>query len=863
MEEYTPMMRQYLGVKEQYKDAILFFRLGDFYEMFFEDAVTASKELEITLTGKDCGTKERAPMCGVPFHAADTYIARLVSKGYKVAICEQAEDPKSAKGIVKREVIRVVTPGTILDEGLLSYKSENYMCSLYKEGDSAAITFCDLSTGKMLSTWFEEDKSGHKLIDEMARFAPVEIIYNIEIHKTKDIRDYIEGSPALGVLNNDVFFDKEFTAEAVKTRFSEKAKNLNHLMVCATGALLSYLCSTQHMEPRHITEIEIYESAQFMDLDMVAQRNLELTETMYEKSKRGSLLWVLDDTETTMGARILKSWLARPLLNCAKIGARHIAVTELCHDMGKREELRDEFRHISDIERVTGRIVMGSANARDMIKLKSSFGHLPDIKRLMQGFQSTLLLEQYEKTDVLEDLCDLIERAINDDPPMALRDGDIIKEGFSEELDELRRARDGGGKIIAEIEQEERERTDIKNLKIRFNKVFGYFIEVSKANADRVPEDYIRKQTLVNGERYITPKLKEVENVVLGAAEKITALEYSLFQDVRNRIAAEVERILTTADAIGVTDCLLSLATVAVKNNYCCPKIDMSDNIEIRDGRHPVVEKVLKDTLFAPNDTHLDTKDNRLAIITGPNMAGKSTYMRQIALITIMAQMGSFVPAAACDIGLVDKIFTRVGASDDLSSGRSTFMVEMSEVADILKNATGRSLLILDEIGRGTSTYDGLSIAWSVLEYCTSKLKAKTLFATHYHELTQLEDKLDGVINYSIAVKKRGDDIIFLRKIVRGGADESYGVEVAKIAGVPDVIIERAKKILRSLESGDEGIKITGRKVKKEENTGQMGFETMGALELVDELKKIDANTLSPIEALNILFGLTRKAKEL
>ena len=865
MADPTPMMKQSFEVKEKYQDAILFFRLGDFYEMFYDDAKVASAVLNIALTKKNCGKEEPAPMCGVPFHAADAYIAKMVAAGYKVAICEQAEDPALAKGIVKREVVRVVTPGTILNDELLSQRVINYMCCVFKSGSGAGIAFCEASTGEMMTTSFTEDAE-NRIIDEIARFAPVEIIENIETHENKNIKSFIEnGTSAMPILYNDAYFDSEYTSKVVREQFGENAERLDELMTSACGAILSYIAATQQTQPMHIKNIEVYTSAQYMSLDKSARRNLELTESMRDKGKRGSLFWVLDDTKTPMGSRTMKNWVLRPLLNCASINGRLAAVSELYDDMQKREEIRGLLCYISDIERVIGRIVMGTANAKDLGRLRDSLPYLPKIKEVLKGFGCSLLKEQYENLDALEDIYDLLSRAIVDEPPFTLRDGGIIREGFSEERDALADARDGGSKILSEVENEEREVTGIKNLKVKYNKVFGYYIEISNGNLDKVPDYYIRKQTVVNGERFITPKLKEIEGIVLGASEKIIALEYKLFSEIRDKVAREVARVQKTARAIGMLDALASLASVAQKNGYNCPVVDMSDIIDIKSGRHPVVEKMLKDTLFVPNDTYMDIGGSRMSIVTGPNMAGKSTYMRQTALIVIMAQIGSFVPAESCRVGVVDKVFTRVGASDDLSAGQSTFMVEMSEVAEILREATKKSLLILDEIGRGTSTYDGLSIAWAVLEHCALKIGAKTLFATHYHELTQLEEKIEGIKNLSIAVKKRDDDIIFLRKIIKGAADESYGIEVAKLAGVPAPVINRAKKILASIESENAEISVVskGRPRKQEENTAQIGFGSMIANELADELKSIDPNILSPYEALSKLFELKKKAEEI
>jgi len=863
MQKITPMMQQYFEIKEQYKDAILFFRLGDFYEMFYEDAIVASRELQITLTGKSCGQEERAPMCGVPFHSADDYIATLVSRGYKVAICEQVEDPKAAKGIVKRDVVRIITPGTTLDEKILTQRGENYICAVCKNGAESGITFCEASTGQMQTTYFSDDADGTLLAEEIGRMSPAEIVYNLEAKECEKVQLVAEDCQSLTVLYNDAYFSKEYAEAAVEEQFGHKKAELSLLSLEATGALLSYFAQTQKIKPIHITDISVYTTAQFMEMDLTALNNLEICKNMRDREKKFSLYWVLDRCRTTMGSRTMRAWLIRPLLSCTQIIARHNGVEEFTKTPKLLETVRDLMSEISDMERVTGRVVMGTANPRDLIKLRSSLAVVPEIKAAMRDVKSTLLREQAERMDALPDLCDLIGRAIVDEPPLAMRDGNIIREGFSEELDALRRARDNGADIINEIEAAERERTDIKNLRIRFNKVFGYYIEVSKSNLSKVPEDYIRKQTTVNGERYITQQLKEVESVILGASEKITALEYQIFQDIRTRIAAETEKLQRTAHAVGVTDVLASLAAVAVRNRFVRPEMDTSEALEIRAGRHPVVESVLKNTLFVPNDTILDTDKNRLAIITGPNMAGKSTYMRQIALIAIMAQMGSFVPAEYCRMGIVDKVFTRIGASDDLSTGRSTFMVEMSEVSDILRHATRKSLLILDEIGRGTSTYDGLSIAWAVLEHCALKIGAKTLFATHYHELTKLEEKMEGVVNYNIAARKRGEDILFLRKIVRGGTDDSYGIEVARLAGVPETVTKRAKQILHEIEEGGEGVRVRGGVKKEQTDNGQIGFGTLAGSEILEELKRINAETLSPIEALNTLYKLTQKAREM
>ncbi len=861
MSKPTPMMEQYFEIKAQYKDTILFFRLGDFYEMFYEDAEIASKELEITLTGKSCGKEERAPMCGVPFHAADGYIAKLIQRGYKVAICEQVEDPKAAKGIVKRDVVRIVTPGTTLDEEILSQRGENYICAIFKEGHESSITFCEASTGKMQCTSFLDDKEGTLLSEEIARMMPAEMVLNLEAGECDRVKRVAENCRSLTVLYNDVYYSETYAAAAVEEQFGEKKEKLPPICIRSTGALLSYFSQTQKIKPVHITDITVYQTAQFMEMDLTALNNLEICKNMRDGEKRHSLFWVLDKCKTTMGSRMLRSWLMRPLLQMDKISARHTAVEAFTKDLALADNVQALLAGVYDMERLCGRVVMGTASPRDLIKLRTSLESIPALKKSLSGAGAPLLLEEGEKMDPLYALCDLIRRGIAEEPPQLLRDGNVIREGFSEELDALRRAQKDGAGMISEIEAEEKARTEIKNLRIRFNKVFGYYIEVSNSNLDKVPEDYIRKQTTVGGERFITQKLKEVESMILGASEKITALEYQLFQSIRQEISREAEALQKTAHAIGVVDALCSLGTVALRNRFVRPEFEEGEVLEIRGGRHPVVEAVLKDELFVPNDALLDTDKNRLAIITGPNMAGKSTYMRQIALVAIMAQMGSFVPCEYCRMGIIDKVFTRIGASDDLSTGRSTFMVEMSEVADILRHATKKSLLVLDEIGRGTSTYDGLSIAWAVLEHCAVKIGAKTLFATHYHELTRLEDKMEGVVNYNIAARKRGDDIIFLRKIVPGGTDDSYGIEVARLAGVPEAVTKRAKQILCEIEEGGEGVRVRGSK-KEEAATGQIGFATLKGNEIIEMLQKIDAETLSPIEALNTLYQLTKKAKE-
>ena len=862
--KFTPMMEQYFAVKEQYQDCILMYRLGDFYEMFFDDAHTASKVLGLTLTGRDCGQEERAPMCGVPFHAANQYISKLVSKGYKVAICEQMEDPATAKGIVKRDVIRIITPGTIVDDSVVDGESSNYLCGIYMNKDRIGLSFVDVSTGQMDSTLIEHDVDYSLLFGELARYAPVEVTLNEEAFTYAPLMTFLnERCNALSFTYSNEAMDEKYADSFIREQFGNRYDNLldDVEQKISVAVLLSYLKETQKVNLSHLEEIHMYHSSQYMTIDAASLRNLEIVETMRDKNKRGSLFGVLDKTETSMGARMLKKWMLTPLMNLAQITDRLNAVEELTRNMQLREELAFGLRNVHDIERLMGKIAIQTANARDLLALRDSFRCLPTVKSLMEHMQSPLLVRHYDSIDLLEDLTDLLARAIDDEAPISLREGDIIKTGFHPEVDTLRKAKNEGTGWLAQVEAEEREKTGIKNLKVSYNKVFGYYIEVSNSYKDKVPETYIRKQTLTNGERYITPRLKEIEDVVLGAQERIKTLEYQVFIEVRDRVNAEIERIQRTALAIANIDALLSLATVAVKNHYTKPIVNISEKISIKDGRHPVVEQALKQTLFVPNDAELDEDNQMVTIITGPNMAGKSTYMRQVALITLMAQMGSFVPASAAEIGLVDRVFTRVGASDDLAAGQSTFMVEMSEVANILKNATGKSLVILDEIGRGTSTYDGLSIAWAVVEYITEKIKCKTLFATHYHELTKLEHKLDGVINYRVAVKKRGDDITFLRKIIRGGADESYGVEVAKLAGVPNAVIKKAKRILTEVENGQHSENIIKDELPLEQDDMQMGFNDFAGREIIEELKQMEVTALTPIEAMNKLYELQNKTK--
>ncbi|EGD48785.1 DNA mismatch repair protein MutS [Ruminiclostridium papyrosolvens DSM 2782] len=864
----TPMMQQYLDIKEQYKDCILFFRLGDFYEMFFSDAELASRELEITLTGRDCGLEERAPMCGVPFHAANNYVARLVSKGYKVAICEQVEDPALAKGIVKRDVIKVVTPGTVTDITMLDERKNNYLMSIYKNGNFYGLASVDITTGDFYGTRITWGNTREKLFDEIAKYLPSEIIVNTELCADNELTCEIKQRFNTYVSTfEEGSFEYGNAMDTLRNQFENRALNIQEydIAVNASGALLTYLESTQKVNLSHIQNFNLYALEEYMILDASSRRNLELTETMREKSKKGSLLWVLDKTMTSMGGRLLRKWIEQPLINHGDISLRLNAVEELKNKFMARVEARELLKRVYDIERLMGKVILGSVNCRDLIALKNSISQIPYIKEILNGFETEYISSCYEQLDSLEDVCNLIDISIIDDPPVTIKEGGIIKDGYNPEVDKLRSASIQGKDWIAALEASEREKTGIKNLKVGFNRVFGYYIEVTKSYFSLVPEEYIRKQTLANCERYITPELKEIEDNILGAEEKIVLLEYSLFVQIKDKIAEQLSRIKSTARALAEIDVLASLAEVADREGYCKPEISVSDKIEIVDGRHPVVEKMTDKSGFVPNDTVLDMEEDRLAIITGPNMAGKSTYMRQSALIVLMAQIGSFVPASSAKIGLVDRIFTRVGASDDLASGQSTFMVEMSEVANILTNATKRSLLVLDEIGRGTSTFDGLSIAWAVIEYIVSKeqLGCRTLFATHYHELTELEGKLSGIKNYCITVKEKGDDVIFLRKIIRGGADGSYGIQVAKLAGVPQGVIDRAKEILANLDDADINRNGKVRKIKKQVD-GQLDLFAQAAkasadAEILEEIRKIDISRLTPIDAMNILYELQRK----
>ena len=880
MAELTPMMKQYMETKSQYQDCILFYRLGDFYEMFFDDALTASRELEITLTGKNCGQEERAPMCGVPYHAVESYLNKLVSKGYKVAICEQVEDPKTAKGIVKREVVRIVTPGTNLDTQALDESKNNYIMCIVYIADRYGVSVADITTGDYFVT---EIENSAKLMDEIYRFSPSEIICNEAFYMSGMDLDGMKDRLGITIYSLDAwYFDDAVCRQKLLDHFKVSSFAGLGLAdydcgVISAGALLQYLLETQKNDLSNLTHITPYASGKYMMLDSSTRRNLELCETLREKQKRGSLLWVLDKTKTAMGARTLRKYVEQPLIDKKEIEKRLDAVQELKDQAISREELREYLSPVYDLERLIMKITYGSANPRDLTAFRTSLEMLPPIRYILQDMQSELLKSITEDLDPLEDLCSLIASAIREEPPIAMKEGNIIRDGYNEEVDKLRRAKSDGKDWLAKLENDEREKTGIKNLRIKYNKVFGYYLEVTNSYKDLVPEYYTRKQTLANAERYITPELKELEDMILGAEDKLYALEYELYTEVRETVAAEVERIQQTAKAVAALDVFTSLALVAERNNYVRPKINEKGVIDIKDGRHPVVERMIPNDMFIANDTYLDDKKHRISIITGPNMAGKSTYMRQTALIALMAQVGSFVPAKSANIGISDRIFTRVGASDDLASGQSTFMVEMTEVANILRNATSKSLLILDEIGRGTSTFDGLSIAWAVVEYISDSrlLGAKTLFATHYHELTELEGKIENVNNYCIAVKEKGDDIVFLRKIVKGGADKSYGIQVAKLAGVPDLVINRAKEIVEELSEEDITTRVSEiatkdkvskkkPKVKKydEVDIAQMSlFDTVKDDDVLEELKNLDVGNMTPIDALNTIYRLQNKLK--
>lgn len=870
MAEFSPMMKHYLQMKEEYSDCIVFYRLGDFYEMFFDDAKTASRELELTLTGKDCGQEERAPMCGIPFHAAESYIARLIEKGYKVAICEQLEDPKTAKGIVKRDVIRVVTPGTVIESNMLDEKKNNYIMSIYKKGIYFGLAVCDVTTGEFLSTKIEDNNNFALLLDEISKYNPAEIIVNKMLFNCKEEIDEIKlrFKAYINCFDEEMFKkDAEHLIESYNfiDDSEKKIEDINEriLQIPAINGLLDYLNQTQKIKLEHINIIKMYSTSKYMSLNITSRRNLELTEKMNNKGKKGTLLWVLDKTYTSMGGRLLRKWINEPLIDVIEINKRLNAVEELKDNLIFRGDITDCLKRIYDIERLVGKIAYGNTNARDMISLKNSLKQLPYLKNILGTSKSELLQNLYINLDELTDIHDLIEKAIVEDPPIAITEGGIIKLGYNEEVDELKNATTQGKNWLIELEAKEKEETGIKNLKVGFNKVFGYYFEVTKSYLNQVPDRYIRKQTLANCERYITEELNDLESKILGAEGKVVDLEYKLFIEIRSKIAVNIERLQKASNIVSILDVLTSFAIIAEDLNYTKPEVNDEGIIDIQGGRHPVIEKMLPEGNFIDNDTYLDNATDRLSIITGPNMAGKSTYMRQVALITLMAQIGSFVPANSAKIGVVDKIFTRVGASDDLSMGQSTFMVEMMEVAEILREATEKSLVILDEIGRGTSTYDGLSIAWAVVEYIANKEKcgAKTLFATHYHELTELEAQIEGVKNYSIAVKEKGEDVIFLRKIVKGGTDESYGVHVARLAGVPKEVTKRANEILRGLERKS----VLGKKNLEKENkkvaTGQLDMYNYKLAELAHEIDKINLNELTPIDALNILVKMKDKIK--
>ena len=861
MAELTPMMRQYLEIKERHPDCILFFRLGDFYEMFADDAKLASHELDLTLTTRDRGKEksEQVPMCGVPYHSAESYIARLVARGYKVAICEQMEDPALAKGLVKRDITRIVTPGTVIESSMLDESRNNYFACVFGEGGRYGLSFCDISTGAFYATQAEGAEAMERVISELGRFAPAEVLRGGDAAKSEELtRTLQERLSCCADLGADELFDPQETAQLVEKQFGRPPDELGLTerpeVWRSAGALLRTLCELQKTGLSHVRELEFYVSGRFMELDLSARRNLELTETMRAGEKRGSLLWVLDHTKTAMGSRMLRSWLEKPLLSPKRINARLDAVEELTKNSIGRDELVHMLQDVSDYERVTARIVTGAANCRDLVSLGNGCEPLPELRAAIGGLHASLFGVLLDELDDLSDLRDEIRNAIVDEPPFSVREGGMIRDGYSEELDQLRDIVSGGKGTLARIEAEEREKTGIKTLRVGYNRVFGYYIEVSKGQTAQVPETYIRKQTLTTGERYITPELKELERTILTAKDRITALEYELFSQVRQHLADQSARIQRTARAVAALDVLTNFAALAARQNYCRPEIDLSGELHITDGRHPVVEQVLKDALFVPNDTALDCGANRVAILTGPNMAGKSTYMRQVALIVLMAQMGCFVPARTARIGVVDRIFTRIGASDDLASGQSTFMVEMTEVAEILKHATSHSLLILDEIGRGTSTFDGMAIARAVLEYAADKKRigAKTLFATHYHELTDIEQEIEGVRNYNIAVRKRGADIVFLRKIVPGAADDSYGVEVARLAGLPDKVVSRARELLRALESGAP---VRTVRVAADD---QISITSMENDALRRKLESLAIETMTPIEAMNALFELKK-----
>ena len=858
----TPMMQQYLEIKEKYKEYILMYRLGDFYEMFFDDARTASGELDLVLTGRDCGEEERAPMCGIPYHAVEGYIGRLVSKGYKVAICEQMEDPATAKGIVKRDVIRMITPGTLIESSLLDEKKNNYICGIFYTETEIGLSFADISTGQISVTSFFGEERLAKAMTEIGVYAPREVVINLPVTEIDGMERFLRDRLS-AVINDKCHerFDPAYALNSVANRFESvptEFENPDSPCLRAVGGLLYYIHETQKNNLESLKNLNYYQNGEYLEIDQNTRRNLELCETMRSKEKKGTLLWVLDKTKTAAGARLLKKYIDFPLKNPVQINKRQDAVAELCERLMDRGEIMSLLLGVLDLERLITRIVYGSANCRDLVAVKQTAEKLPEIRRQLASFESEELSEIYSELDTLDDIYSLISASIIDEPPFSVREAGFIRKGYNADVDYLREIVSDSTGWISRIEEEERSATGIKNLKVGYNRVFGYYIEVSKSNIGSVPERFIRKQTLTNGERYITEELKQMEAQILGASEKLSALEYKLFCDIRETVASNVHRIQKTAFLLAKLDVYCSLAEVASRNSYIRPEVSYGDVISIKDGRHPVVEQYAKDSYFVPNDTKLDSNLNKFMLITGPNMAGKSTYMRQVALITVMAQIGSFVPAREASIGVVDKIFTRVGASDDLAMGQSTFMLEMSEVAYILHNATRRSLIIYDEIGRGTSTFDGMAIARAVAEYTLKRVGAKTLFATHYHELTTLEDEEKGVVNYNIAAKKKSDDIIFLRKIVKGAADDSYGIEVAKLAGVPNEVIKNAKKVLAQLVSGEADDEKSKKKKTPEPEMGFITFDNMNEKDACDKLRAVDINTLTPLEALNLIFELKK-----
>ncbi len=857
----TPMMQQYLEIKDRYKEYILMYRIGDFYEMFFDDAKTASSELDLVLTGKDCGEAERAPMCGIPYHAVEGYIGRLVGHGYKVAICEQLEDPSTAKGLVKRDVIRMITPGTLIESSLLDEKKNNYICGIYYTENSVGVAFADISTGQISVTAFFGEERISKLIGEIGVYAPREVVINVEVSAIDGLERFLRDR-LMAVINDKTpeRFDASYAIKSVAGRFDstpEEFENPDSPALRAVGGLLYYVSETQKNNLEGLKNLNFYQNGEYLEIDQNTRRNLELCETMRQKEKKGTLLWVLDRTKTAAGARLLRKYIDFPLKNPYYINKRQEAVAELFERVVDRGEIISALLGVLDLERLITRIVYGSANCRDLVAIKQTAARLPDIKHLLSSFESEELESIYKELDTLEDIYELISASIVDEPPFSVKEAGFIRDGYNSDVDYLRSIVSDSNGWITRIEEEERAATGIKNLKVGYNRVFGYYIEVSKSNLSSVPDRFIRKQTLTNGERFITEELKQMEAQVLGASDKLSSLEYKLFSDIRQTVASNVHRIQKTAFLIAKLDVYQSLAEVASRNSYVRPEVGYGDVISIKDGRHPVVEQYARESYFVPNDTMLDCNTNKFMLITGPNMAGKSTYMRQVALICVMAQIGSFVPAREARICAVDKIFTRVGASDDLAMGQSTFMLEMSEVAYILHNATKNSLIIYDEIGRGTSTFDGLAIARAVAEYTLKKVGAKTLFATHYHELTTLEEEEKGVINYNIAAKKRADDIIFLRKIVKGAADDSYGIEVAKLAGVPSEVVKNAKKVLEDLLSGAPSLEKPS-KAAKEENVGMISFDNISDKEVCDKLRRVDINTITPLEALNLIFELKK-----